>query len=189
MDGLLSDVHVFFKIVEGYQFEMNEEDTLSWSEKVGDWNKAADAFRSITHLESTFTQPEDGDRRPRKITLELRNEADEMSLEELSNLLKTFGPAFTELHKKGIMTRFMYYNYTVSMDFDLDEKAWEWTATGCLDCLHTRDEFTQCWSIGEFSEDRSVTEAKIEAQMPVWELIARYMYQEDISAVPLDKAI
>jgi hypothetical protein len=104
MDSVLSGINVVFDTGDWYPFGKNEEDPIP-SEKVGNWNKAADGLRSITHHESTFTQPEDGDKRPRMVTLELD---DEMSLEELSNLVGTFGPAFKELHKKGFRMRFIH---------------------------------------------------------------------------------
>jgi hypothetical protein len=74
------------------------------------------------------------------------------------------------------------------MNFDLDDEVWGWTATQWRVCLRTRNGYAEC-CFGNFGEDLSATEAEIEVQMPVCELIVRYMYQKDIGAGSLDKAV
>jgi hypothetical protein len=102
IDSVFPNVHIGFEFSDRC-LAVDEEprkEAVPWLEDARLREKAVDALRSPSIQNSTCTGSESGDNPMRKLFMILDGET--VCLEDQVSYMETFGPAFRELHEKGV---------------------------------------------------------------------------------------
>jgi hypothetical protein len=175
--SILQNVDIEIEFVELETYTPKDEVMMWWSTRMGIWKKATDALCSISLSESMTIKSKSERNYPRNIILIV--DVSELSLHGLDGLLKTFGPAFQHLHKKGFTTCCEYNNVDLELTLRFDEKGWKWSVhewNAYLEDIH-RD---RSKPTNDYGEEQEFDLEEVHAGWPIGKLIAWHMYQVDI---------